>query len=209
MNPKQFSFGSLFAGIGGFDLGLERAGMICKWQVEIDPFCRKVLEKHWPEVTRYGDIREITGSELEPVDLICGGFPCQDISKANQNAAGINGERSGLYRELIRIVRMVRPRFVLMENVAALLSRDNGMGEVLGDLAESGYDAEWQMLSAAAFGAPHIRRRVFILCYPHGNAKPVMSLDDEASGLQGVSEDTDGKGLEGHVRSVLEVEDEG
>lgn len=162
------TFGSLFAGIGGMDLGLERAGMTCKWQVELDPFCQKVLAKHWPHVKRYGDIRTV-GSELEPVDLIAGGFPCQDVSCAG-TGAGIDGARSGLWSEMLRIIRLVRPRFVLVENVSALLTR--GIERVLGQLAESGYDAEWQSLPAAAFGAPHIRDRVFIVAYADGQRKP-------------------------------------
>jgi DNA (cytosine-5)-methyltransferase 1 len=152
------TFGSLFAGIGGMDLGLERAGMECKWQVEINPFCQKVLAKHWPNVRRYGDITAV--EQLEYVDVIAGGFPCQDISYAGAGA-GIDGERSGLWSEMLRIIRIVRPRFVIVENVAALLTR--GIERVLGQLAESGYDAEWQCLPAAAFGAPHIRGRLFII----------------------------------------------
>jgi DNA (cytosine-5)-methyltransferase 1 len=148
------TFGSLFAGIGGMDLGLERAGMVCRWQVEIDDYCRRVLAKHWPDVPKYGDIREVTGGELERVDLICGGFPCQDISNAGKRA-GIDGERSGLWSEYIRLVRVLRPRYVLVENVAALLGR--GIDRVLGDLAASGYDAEWDCIPAAAVGAPHLR----------------------------------------------------
>ncbi len=101
-------FGSLFAGIGGFDLGLERAGMECRWQVEIDDYATKVLEKHWPDVKRYRDIRDV--NDLEWVDLICGGFPCQDISYAGKGA-GIEGARSGLWSEYARIIRLVRPRF--------------------------------------------------------------------------------------------------
>jgi DNA (cytosine-5)-methyltransferase 1 len=157
------TFGSLFAGIGGMDLGLERAGMVCRWQVEIDDYCRRVLAKHWPDVPRYGDIREVTGEGLERVDLICGGFPCQDISNAGKRA-GIDGERSGLWSEYIRLVRVLRPRYVLVENVAALLGR--GVDVVLGDLAASGYDAEWDCIPAAAVGAPHLRDRLFILAYP-------------------------------------------
>jgi len=160
------NFGSLFAGIGGFDLGLERAGMSCKWQVEIDDYATKVLEKHWPDVTRYRDIREVT--ELEPVDLICGGFPCQDLSYAGKGA-GITGERSGLWKEYARIIRLVRPRFVLVENVPALLGR--GMGVVLGDLAACGYDAEWDCIPAAAVGAPHQRDRAWIVAYPSENGQ--------------------------------------
>lgn len=161
------TFGSLFAGIGGIDLGLERAGMTCRWQVEINPFCQKVLEKHWPKVKRYGDIKKISGKELEKVDLICGGFPCQDISiaqgKAKENRLGLQGKRSGLWIEMLKVVRQIRPQYLLVENVAALL--DNGFGTIMGDLAESRYDAEWDCLPASAFGAPHCRDRVFIVAY--------------------------------------------
>jgi DNA (cytosine-5)-methyltransferase 1 len=155
-------FGSLFSGIGGMDLGLERAGMQCAWQVEIDDYATKVLAKHWPAVPRFRDVRECGRHNLASVDLIAGGFPCQDISNAGKRA-GIDGERSGLWSEFHRIICELRPRFVLVENVAALLGR--GMGRVLGDLAASGYDAEWDVLPASAFGAPHIRERVFILAY--------------------------------------------
>jgi DNA (cytosine-5)-methyltransferase 1 len=172
--------GSLFAGIGGFDLGLERAGMEIKWQVEIDPFCRAVLEKHWPGVKRLSDIREAVGYRrdvygyidshamrylLEPVDLICGGFPCQDISVAGRGA-GLAGERSGLWSEYLRLIRELRPRYVVVENVPGLLGR--GLGDVLGGLAESGYDAEWDCVPAASVGAKHLRDRVWIVAYPHG-----------------------------------------
>jgi DNA (cytosine-5)-methyltransferase 1 len=159
------TFGSLFAGIGGIDLGLERAGMTCRWQVENNPFCQKVLAKHWPHVKRYGDICGITGDDLEPVDLIAGGFPCQDVSDAGQRA-GIEGKRSGLWSEYIRLVRLLRPRLVLVENVPGLLVR--GMGRVLGDLAASGYDAQWDSIPAEAVGAPHLRYRVFIVAHSNG-----------------------------------------
>src|SRR5690606_18615786 len=154
--------GSLFAGIGGIDLGLERAGMQVRWQVEIDDYCRRVLAKHWPEVTRYADIRDVGAHNLEPVDLIAGGFPCQDISFAGKGA-GINGERSGLWREFARVVRELRPRYVLVENSSALTFR--GLGDVLADLAVLGYDAEWSVLSACALGAPHTRERLFVVAY--------------------------------------------
>jgi DNA (cytosine-5)-methyltransferase 1 len=160
--PKPLTFGSLFAGIGGMDLGLERAGMQCKWQVEINPFSVAVLQKHWPEVPKYGDITKLTGYELERVDLIAGGFPCQDLSNAG-SGRGITGSRSGLWKEYLRLVRILRPRFVLVENVAALLER--GIDVVLGDLAESGYDCEWDCLPAGAVGAPHIRDRIFIVAH--------------------------------------------
>jgi DNA (cytosine-5)-methyltransferase 1 len=157
------TFGSLFAGIGGMDLGLERAGMVCRWQVEIDDYCRRVLAKHWADVPRYGDIREVTGGEVERVDLLCGGFPCQDISNAGKRE-GLDGARSGLWSEYVRLIRVLRPRYVLVENVSALLGR--GIDRVLGDLAACGYDAEWDCIPAAAVGAPHLRDRVFVVAYP-------------------------------------------
>jgi DNA (cytosine-5)-methyltransferase 1 len=159
--PPRLTVGSLFSGIGGFDLAAERVGWEIKWQVEIDPYCTKVLEKHWPHVRRYGDIKRLRYPSR--VDVICGGFPCQDISQAGKRA-GIDGTRSGLWREMARIVRAVRPRYVVVENVSALLAR--GLGRVLGDLAACGYDAEWDCIPAFAVGAPHRRDRVFLVAYP-------------------------------------------
>ncbi len=159
---ESLSFGSLFAGIGGLDLGLERAGMTCQWQVEIDDYATRVLEKHWPNVRRWRDVRTFPPTGEWGVDLICGGFPCQDISYAGRGA-GLEGERSGLFFEAIRVVRQLRPRIVLLENVAALLTR--GLDIVLGTLAEVGYDAEWHCIPAAYVGAPHIRDRVFIVAF--------------------------------------------
>ena len=157
--------GSLFAGIGGFDLGLERAGMRVRWQCEIDPYCQRVLAKHWPAVTRYGDIREVDWHAVEPVDLLCGGFPCQDISLAGKGA-GLAGERSGLWFEYAKAIEVLKPRYVLIENVSAIRSR--GLDQVLGSLAALGYDAEWHVLSACEFGAPHTRERLFVLAYSAG-----------------------------------------
>ncbi len=156
----------LFSGIGGFSLGLERAGMQTVAFCEIDPFCWRVLAKHWPEVPCYDDVRTLTADRLETdritVDVICGGFPCQDISLAGIGA-GINGERSGLWREYARLIGELRPRYVVVENVAALLIR--GLDRVLGDLAALGYDAEWHCIPAAAVGAPHRRDRVWIIAH--------------------------------------------
>jgi DNA (cytosine-5)-methyltransferase 1 len=162
----QITFGSLFAGIGGIDLGFERAGMACKWQVEIDPYAQRVLAKHWPDVRRHDDVRTWPQPDTERVDVIAGGFPCQDISYAGKGA-GLAGERSGLFYEVARIVREMGPRVVVLENVAALLTR--GMGDVLGTLASLGYDAEWHCIPAAAVGAPHIRDRVFLLAHSKSN----------------------------------------
>lgn len=154
------TFGSLFAGIGGFDLGLERAGMTCKWQVEIDEYCQRVLAKHWPTIKRHDDIRTFRPTAEWSVDVVAGGFPCQDISRAGHRI-GIGGKRSGLWTEFQRIVCTLRPQYVLVENVADLLVR--GIDRVLGDLAACGYDATWDVLAASDFGAPHIRERVFIV----------------------------------------------
>ena len=168
--------GSLFSGIGGFDLGFERAGMHVSWQVELDPYCRAVLARHFPDAARYGDVREVGAQNLDPVDLLCGGFPCQDLSSAGRGA-GIDGARSGLWSEFARIVRELRPRYVVVENVPALLTGkgkrwDRGpIGRVLGDLAEARYDAEWACLSAREFGAPHLRKRVWIVAYPARDAE--------------------------------------
>lgn len=169
--------GSLFSGIGGFDLGLERAGMEIRWQVEIDPFCQAVLAKHWPQVRRYDDVRTVGAHNLERIDLLCGGFPCQPISLVGQRNG--HDDPRWLWPQMARLVRELRPRFVLVENVPGLLSI--GMGDVLGDLAACGYDAEWDCLSAAAFGADHIRQRVWIVAYPSGlqfRHEPSAWVDD-------------------------------
>jgi DNA (cytosine-5)-methyltransferase 1 len=163
-------FGSLFAGIGGFDLGLERSGMECIWQVEIDPFCQKVLAKHWPDVRRFSDVGDVGAHNLEAVDLICGGFPCQDVSLAG-NRAGLNGKRSTLWSEFYRIVCEIRPRWVVIENVPGLLSSDNGgfFSKILRELSSGGYDAEWRIISGSDVGAPHRRERLWIVAYPNGS----------------------------------------
>jgi len=159
------SIGSVFSGIGGFELGLERGipGSRTVWQVEQDGFCQEVLRRHWPDARLFADVREVGAHNLEGVDVICGGFPCQDISVAG-DGGGLNGERSGLWWEMHRVIGEIRPKVVVLENVAALVVR--GLREVLGGLAEIGYDAEWTTLSAAQFGAPHLRNRVFIVAYP-------------------------------------------
>jgi DNA (cytosine-5)-methyltransferase 1 len=202
--------GSLFAGIGGFDLGLERAGMRTVWFCEQDPYCQRVLARHWPGVPIHDDVRALVadtgrervergrahrdmagapraregeGSERQRlrdaagdsgearslpvpvpyVDVLAGGFPCQDLSYAGKGA-GIDGARSGLWGEYARLIGELRPRYVIVENVAALLAR--GMGRVLGDLAALGYDAEWDCIPASAVGAPHRRDRLWLVAYP-------------------------------------------
>lgn len=177
-------FGSLFSGIGGIDLGLERAGMECAWQVEIDAYRRAVLARHWPNVRRYEDVRRCYG--LEWVDLICGGFPCQEISRVGRRR-GILSKESALWAEMLRVIRQVRPRYALVENSTSLAV--NGLERVLRDLAESGYDTEWDCLPSAAFGAPHIRDRLYLLAYPcgfrHGASPPTIFAGWSSSQLHG------------------------
>lgn len=156
----------LFSGIGGFSLGLERAGMKTAAFCEIEPYCRAVLAKHWPGVPIYEDIRTLSADVLErdgiAVDAICGGFPCQDLSHAGKRA-GLESERSGLWGEYRRLISEIRPSFVIVENVPGLLSL--GMGTVLGDLSALGYDAVWDCVPASAVGAPHRRDRVWIVAH--------------------------------------------
>ncbi len=154
----------LFSGIGGFSLGLERAGMRTVAFCEIDPWCQAVLSENWPHVPIHKDITALRGSDVGPVDLICGGFPCQDVSISNVTGAGLDGARSGLWFEYARIIGELRPRFVIVENVAELLNR--GMGRVLGALADLGYDAEWRVLRGLDVGLPFIRERIWIVAEP-------------------------------------------
>lgn len=161
---------SLFSGIGGLDLGLERSGaMEPAAFCEIDPYCRRVLAKHWPGIRQYDDIKTLTADRLArdgvAVDAIAGGFPCQDISYAGFGA-GLSGDRSGLWFEYARLIGELGPKIVVVENVSALL--DRGMAEVLGTLSDLGFDAEWDTVTACSVGHTHMRRRVFIVAYSNG-----------------------------------------
>lgn len=165
---KVFTLGSLFSGIGGLELGLEMTGRFkTVWQVEQSEYCRKVLRRHWPDALQFEDVRNVGKGNLPAVDVICGGFPCQDVSHANtKERRGLDGERSGLWTEFSRIVGDLRPRYVVVENVAALAT--DGLDRVLASLAGLGYDAEWTVLSACAVGAPHPRERLFVVAHPAG-----------------------------------------
>ena len=154
----------LFSGIGGFSLGLERAGMKTVAFCEIDPKARQVLKKHWPDVPVYEDVSTLKGDQIGFVDVICGGFPCQDISTAGKGA-GLEGARSGLWFEYRRLIKEIKPKYAIIENVSALRSR--GLDRVLRSLAEIGYDAEWHCIPASAVGAPHQRDRIWIVAYPN------------------------------------------
>lgn len=157
--------GSLFAGIGGFELGLERSWGNAEtiWQVERDTFCQSILLKHWPQSIIYNDVKDITKDKVKPVDVLIGGFPCQDISTAGNQKGVYDGEKSSLWWEMWRIVGDLRPRIVIMENVANIIRL--GGADVVGSLAQIGYDCEWTVISARQFGAPHLRERWFGVAY--------------------------------------------
>ena len=163
---RIITHGSLFAGINGFGLGFSWVGIKTLWTVELDSYCRKVIAKNTPDVKIYEDIHDVGSHNLESVDIISGGFPCQDISVAGKQA-GITGRRSGLWGEMFRIIGELRPRYAVIENVANLVRL--GLETVICNLACIGYDAEWQIISAADVGAPHLRKRVWIISYPQGN----------------------------------------
>jgi DNA (cytosine-5)-methyltransferase 1 len=173
----------LFSGIGGFSLGLERAGMRTVQFCEVEPYCQAVLRKHWPEVPCHGDIRTLDATGIS-VDVVCGGFPCQDVSFAG-GGAGLAGERSGLWFEFARIIKETRPRYAIIENVSALRSR--GLDQVLGSLAALGYDAEWHCIPASAVGAPHQRDRIWVIAYPHADGELAVSVNAEVAGASAFS----------------------
>lgn len=165
---------SLFSGIGGLELGLERAGMNVVGQVEIDEFCRQVLARHWPEVPRHDDVRTAVdwwrGAVRPAVDVVAGGFPCQPFSPAGRRG-GVADERWG-WPWMAEVVRALRPRYVVVENVRDLVRDPDAFGWMLGDLHEFGFDAEWSVVSACSVGASHRRRRLFVVAYPRGEGLP-------------------------------------
>lgn len=169
----------LFSGIGGFSLGLERAGMKTIAFCEVDKKCQEVLRKHWKDVPIFEDVSTLKGKDIEQtVDVICGGFPCQDISLAGKGA-GLEGERSGLWWEFHRLIKEIKPKWAIIENVSAL--RNRGLDQVLRSLNEIGYDAEWHCITAASIGAPHRRDRIWIIAYPKSEQCNGNNFDSESS----------------------------
>ena len=164
----MITMGSLFSGIGGLELGLENAlrdggfDVSTIWQCESNPWCRSVLARHWPDAVRHDDVQRLRASNAAPVDVLCGGFPCQDVSRAGTKT-GLDGERSGLWWQFARIIRELRPRFVVVENVSTLANL--GLDDVLGSLSDCGYDAQWTCVRASDVGAPHRRERLFIVAW--------------------------------------------
>jgi DNA (cytosine-5)-methyltransferase 1 len=161
-----FKVASLFSGIGGFDIGFERAGFEITFQCEINKFCRSILKRHWPNTVHHENIKELHATHIPQSDVWAGGFPCQDVSLARMGArAGLRGKRSGLFYDFARLVGEARPRVVLLENVAGLLSSHRGrdFGTVIGTLAEFGYSVGWRVLNSKNFGVPQSRQRVYIV----------------------------------------------
>jgi len=182
---KSLAHLDLFSGIGGFSLAAQMVGGIDTQQfVEINPFAQKVLNKNFPGIPIYGDVTTYTPTRQ--FDIVTGGFPCQDISQANtaKSRQGLKGDKSGLFFEIIRIIRQCRPRYVVLENSAALLNfrRGRDMGTILWELSQCGYDAEWSVVSACSMGAPHMRKRLFIVAYAnsqHGESRMVIHEKDQ------------------------------
>ena len=175
------TFGSLFAGVGGFDMGFSQAGWDCKFQVEWDKNCQQILNKHWPDVPKWLDVSDVNGAEIPPVDCIIFGSPCQDLSVAGKRA-GLEGERSGLFHEAVRIIKEMRdatngtyPRWTVWENVAGALSSNNGrdFGTVLNEMAKAGaHLQEYAVLDAQYFSVPQRRVRVFLIsCFDPATAE--------------------------------------
>lgn len=183
---------SLFSGVGGFDLGLERAGFTVSGQAEADDKAASVLRRHWPDVQFFNDVKEVNKHNVEITpDLICGGFPCQDLSLAGRRA-GLGGARSGLWWEFHRIIEELTPQFVLIENVPGLLSSNRGqdMAAVVGSLAQSGYCVEWRVLDSRFFGVPQRRRRVFIAGHLGGpSGRSLLFESERVSGNSSKSQD--------------------
>lgn len=217
----------LFSGIGGFSLGLEKAGFETAAFCEFDEHARKVLKKHWPKVPIFNDVNTLTGLEVEftvgKIDVICGGFPCQDISLAGKQRGLINEEgsvtRSGLWFEYKRLIEELRPSYVIIENVAAL--RGNGLVTVLQDLWSLGYDAEWHIISARSIGSCHLRERIWIIAYPNGNRSEsgvFLPTKNKEEGLRTVgtgkewafnTPNSDGEGCEGRISGRRKTENLG
>ena len=206
---KDLKMCSLFSGIGGLELGLEAAvpGLRTCWQVEQDDFCRRVLAKHWPDAERFEDVKTVRAEDIRGADVICGGFPCQDISVAGKGA-GLAGDRSGLWWEMHRLIGLALPRVVVAENVSALTSR--GLSEVLSSLAQIGYSCEWDTISAASIGACHRRDRLFIIAYntdPNSGRREEQREQEHGKQQSQRRDEPDGLGEAGRRQGPHDVAD--
>ena len=200
----MLTFGELFAGIGGFSLGLERAGMTCKWQVEIDDYASRVLAKHWPHVQRWGDVRTFPPGPADEwkVDLVCAGVPCQPVSHAGKQK-GVDDER-WMWGEALRVVADIKPTFFVAKNPIGILNHDGGRAfrGVLGALSSVGYVCEWHVIAASDLGAPHRRERVWIVAYTDRVSCTAGQPRQTAGGLYSSSEGSPGREDQGQAGPV-------
>jgi len=203
---KQLTVGSLFSGIGGLDLGLERAGMRVIWQSEIDPYASRVLKKHWPEVPNYGDIKKIQWRDVVRPNVICGGYPCQPFSLAGHRN-GTDDPRH-LWPWVRTAISELRPDYAILENVRGHLSL--GGLSVIGDLAAVGYDAEWRIVSAASVGANHRRDRIVIVAYPNdaGDRTPRSGINGDGATLKQELSNVAQFGISGRRENVADADGE-
>lgn len=202
-------FGSLFAGIGGIDLGLERTGMRCVWQCEINTDATKILATHWPDIVRHRDIRSLRATR--DIDVLCGGFPCQDVSLCGKKA-GLKGERSGLFWEFVRVAKETQAPWIILESVPGLLSRNKGQDfqTVLDALGECGYACAYRVFDARSFGVPQLRERVFVVGHLGDWTAPARVVFDAASLRQcarqgGEEQDRTADGTEGGAPFVFQT----
>lgn len=197
-------FASFFAGIGGFDLGFQRAGMRPVFHCEIDPYCQQILKRHWPEVPLHGDIKELTPGAIPQADLWAGGWPCQDVSHANAQRKGINGKRSGLFFEFAALARKVRPAWIVLENVSGLLSSDEGKAfeSVIDELEEIGYLGVWFACNTLSAGLPHNRERVFLV----GSYRSESAYEFYSDGGKLLRDNAPGETREAQVRPSFSKE---
>ena len=200
---------SFFSGIGGFDLGFRRAGFDVSLQCEIDPFCRSILERHWPHVTRFKDIKEVRATDVPHSDVWAGGFPCQDVSVARMGPrAGLKGKRSGLFFEFARLLGECRPRVFLIENVPGLLSSHGGRDFeiILRTLAGLGYGVGWRVLNSRYFGVPQSRQRVYIVACHRDRRGPGQILLESECGARDIEESgPNGERSISPLRKALEI----
>lgn len=205
--PSHYSVASFFAGIGGFDIGFEAAGFSISMQCEIEPFCQSILKKHWPSIPLHQDITKIESHEIPSSDVWVGGFPCQDLSLARMGKrAGLRGNKSGLFYEFARLVGEGKPRVILLENVAGLLSSHGGkdFGVLLSTLAELGYSVGWRTFNSKYFGVPQSRQRVYIVgCRGDGRGPGEILFESERCQGNTPTSRSNGKELAASFQDII------
>ena len=195
MNKKTYKINSFFAGIGGFDVAFEKQGFTTALLCEINPFCNQILNRHWPNVQKVGDINTITESEIPDSEVWCGGFPCQDISVARgaSERLGLKGKRSGLFYRFAELIELKMPEAVIIENVAGLFTSNKGrdFGVIIQTLSSLGYAVAWRLLDSRYFGVPQSRTRVYLCCWRNNPIKALNVMFDTQGAARPTNERTD------------------